>query len=217
MSLTFNKIQDDLRVFHAKHFPSAPTPVDFLHGVEAEATEECLDEADDDLGYYPDGTKRTLTDDQIAMFRHSEVRAILRERKRKVEDGEVSDDGARLGSGQLEPGVPGSFVLNPLESSNTTPSGQPDTIGCEVPEQIPSGQVEKPNIQRWATSSTRTKTRNKRNRNKYRAKQKVLRLQKEQEGTNHYDQDDDESDEWDPWHQANGPDAQKQDDLDLDY
>ena len=29
--------------------------------------------------------------------------------------------------------------------------------------------------------------------------------------------EDEESDEWDPWHQANGPDAQKADALDLDY
>ena len=41
---------------------------------------------DDDLGYYPDGVKRTLTDDQIAMFRHSEVYAILRERQVRKEN-----------------------------------------------------------------------------------------------------------------------------------
>jgi len=33
----------------------------------------------DTLGYYDDGVKRTLTDDQVAMFRHSETQAILRE------------------------------------------------------------------------------------------------------------------------------------------
>lgn len=36
---------------------------------------------DDELGYYPDGAKRTLTDDQIAMFRHSEIYSILRKRQ----------------------------------------------------------------------------------------------------------------------------------------
>ena len=36
---------------------------------------------DDNLGYYPDGVKRTLTDDQIAMFRHSEIYSIVRERQ----------------------------------------------------------------------------------------------------------------------------------------
>lgn len=41
---------------------------------------------DDELGYYPDGVKRTLTDDQIAMFRHSEIYAILRERQVRQEN-----------------------------------------------------------------------------------------------------------------------------------
>ena len=41
---------------------------------------------DDDLGYYPDGVKRTLTDDQIAMFRHSEIYSILRERQVRKEN-----------------------------------------------------------------------------------------------------------------------------------
>lgn len=38
---------------------------------------------DDGLGYYPDGVKRTLTDEQIAMFRHSEIQTLLRERRRR--------------------------------------------------------------------------------------------------------------------------------------
>ena len=51
---------------------------------------------DDNLGYYPDGVKRTLTDDQIAMFRHSEIYSILRERQvrkenLKAERGEESE------------------------------------------------------------------------------------------------------------------------------
>lgn len=44
---------------------------------------------DDDLGYYPDGVKRTLTDDQIAMFRHSEIYSILRERQVRKENMEA--------------------------------------------------------------------------------------------------------------------------------
>ena len=38
---------------------------------------------EDGLGYYPDGVKRTLTDQQIAIFRHSEIQGLLRERRRK--------------------------------------------------------------------------------------------------------------------------------------
>lgn len=43
------------------------------------------EEEDDGLGFYPDGTKRTLTDAQIAMFRHSEIQAALRARRVKAE------------------------------------------------------------------------------------------------------------------------------------
>jgi len=49
---------------------------------ELEAEEE-----DDGLGYYPDGVKRTLTDEEIAIFRHSEIEAILRERRLRREAG----------------------------------------------------------------------------------------------------------------------------------
>jgi len=43
------------------------------------------EEEDDGLGYYPDGVKRTLTDDQIAIFRHSEMEALKREAGKKAE------------------------------------------------------------------------------------------------------------------------------------
>lgn len=38
------------------------------------------------LGHYEDGSKRTLTDEQIAMFRHSEIQELLRERRLKREE-----------------------------------------------------------------------------------------------------------------------------------
>ena len=53
-------------------------------------TEPEANEADD-LGYYPDGVKRTLTDEQIAIFRHSEIQAILRERRHKAEAYEAGE------------------------------------------------------------------------------------------------------------------------------
>ncbi|KAK1994839.1 hypothetical protein LX36DRAFT_683434 [Colletotrichum falcatum] len=61
-------------------------------------------EEDDGLGYYADGVKRTLTDEQIAMFRHSELEALRREQERAAERrstvpylsqaGEAGDDGS---------------------------------------------------------------------------------------------------------------------------
>ena len=49
-------------------------------------------ECDEDLlGYYSNGTKRTLTDEQIAMFRHSEIQTILR-MQRQRRDNQCSVD-----------------------------------------------------------------------------------------------------------------------------
>ena len=47
---------------------------------------------DDGLGYYPDGVKRTLTDEQIAMFRHSEIYSLLRKRQLRKENREMDED-----------------------------------------------------------------------------------------------------------------------------
>ena len=55
---------------------------------------------DDNLGYYPDGVKRTLTDDQIAMFRHSEIYSIVRERQVHKEnlEAEGGEESESMGS-----------------------------------------------------------------------------------------------------------------------
>ncbi|KAH8732939.1 hypothetical protein GQ44DRAFT_696697 [Phaeosphaeriaceae sp. PMI808] len=183
---------DDLRVFHAKHFPHASTPDTFLHGVENDTVEEYHNEEDDGLGYYPDGTKRTLTDDQIAMFRHSEIYNILRKRRLRREVGELSEEG------EAEPSPQGDVA-----SSVSTPIEKPQSANRGTPK-----------AQQWTTSSARTKARNKKHRNKYRAKLKHERTKRESRTVN---DGDEESDEWDPWHQATGPDAQKDDAIDLDY
>ncbi|KAI0146091.1 hypothetical protein GGR57DRAFT_506607 [Xylariaceae sp. FL1272] len=72
----------DIASFHASHFSPdaiASFGTHFL-SVEAPAYEGTVEyyEEDDGLGYYPDGVKRTLTDDQIAIFRHSELEALRR-------------------------------------------------------------------------------------------------------------------------------------------
>ncbi|CAO2656943.1 Nn.00g057460.m01.CDS01 [Neocucurbitaria sp. VM-36] len=205
---------DDLRAFHAKHYPSAPEPEHFLHGVESvpEAVEE-YDEADDDgLGYYSDGVKRTLTDEQIAMFRHSEIQAILRKRRQQREDGEVSDQGGPSASPVSALGTPVSPFIGPVTPDAVTIPGQSVPSLVESTDTVQSGRVEKPKTQQWATSSARTKARNKKHNKNYRRKKKEDRKKREAR-----EDGDDESDEWDPWHQANGPDVQKDDTVDLDY
>ena len=59
------------------------------------------DPEDDSLGYYDDGVKRTLTDEQIEIFRHSEIQALLRERRLKAEREAEQDTEASL-SGSYE-------------------------------------------------------------------------------------------------------------------
>ncbi|TKA61573.1 hypothetical protein B0A49_05407 [Cryomyces minteri] len=77
--------EDDLRAFHMKHFGHALSPANFFVGNEVPIHAE--ENYDDGLGYYPDGVKRTLTDEQIAIFRHSEIQAILKTR-RHLREGE---------------------------------------------------------------------------------------------------------------------------------
>ncbi|KAL4814108.1 hypothetical protein BDW67DRAFT_187016 [Aspergillus spinulosporus] len=88
---------EDLQAFQAKHFPatvkllqspSHPTHDAFNENLYANVDEEDVEDEDDGLGYYPDGVKRTLTDEQIRIFRHSEIHALLRERQIKQENEE---------------------------------------------------------------------------------------------------------------------------------
>lgn len=81
--------QTDLFSFHETHFGDTAlatfakdflSPSKTLHEEEIhhDENEYYEDEEDDGLEYYPDGVKRTLTDEQIAMFRHSELQALQR-------------------------------------------------------------------------------------------------------------------------------------------
>lgn len=50
-----------------------------------EQEQEGDDDQDQELGWYHDGVKRTLTDEQIAMFRHSEIHRLSQQRKLSAE------------------------------------------------------------------------------------------------------------------------------------
>ena len=75
----------------------------------------------DELGYYPDGVKRTLTDEQIAMFRHSEIYSILRERQVLKENRQA--DGYELSDSQLSDG---EEVVQARTSSDKIAATPPD-------------------------------------------------------------------------------------------
>jgi len=86
MSNTWPK--DDLLVFRARVYGkpfigNLPEP-DNDESSSFVADENYGDE-DDELGYYNDGAKRTLTDEQIAMFKHSEIQSLLRARRQSRE------------------------------------------------------------------------------------------------------------------------------------
>jgi hypothetical protein len=88
-----NVPQNDLLNFYTAHFshdPSAHFAANFLGPVADEHAEPV--EEDDGLGYYSDGVKRTLTDEQIAIFRHSEIQALLRKRRHAEEFNNVDTD-----------------------------------------------------------------------------------------------------------------------------
>jgi Protein of unknown function (DUF3807) len=74
--------------FHEHHFPSQPLPP-LSHPTLGFSSSDALDELenplldDDLLGHYDDGVKRTLSDDQVAIFRHTEIQESLRRRRER--------------------------------------------------------------------------------------------------------------------------------------
>jgi Protein of unknown function (DUF3807) len=59
---------------------------------EAQQVEEHYEnEEDDGLGYYPDGVKRTLSDEQVAIFRHSEFQRIMKMVRARVAEIEAAE------------------------------------------------------------------------------------------------------------------------------
>lgn len=103
--------QDDLVSFHQAHFSTSAIEQFSAEFFNAEGQDQPQEspaalEDDDGLGYYADGVKRTLTDEQIAMFRHSELETLRRERENRpksarqaeisgAEAGEIEDDAAQ--------------------------------------------------------------------------------------------------------------------------
>ena len=161
-----------------------------LAGTEVIEEYDNYEEEDDGLGYYPDGVKRTLTDEQIALFRHTEIQTIIRERLRKREANMSSES-------DIKRELPKSPEQSSAEARQVTGSS----------DRVLDGRVEKQI--NWTKTSARTREKNMKNRKRYRAKKREDRKKKREE--------DEESDEWDPWHQATGPDAQKDAPVDLDY
>ena len=99
MSITNILFQDDLLAFQASHFTAKDTnshpgrlPTD---EDPDEAPVVVVNDHESGLGFYADGAERTLTDEQIAMFRHSEIQALLREKRQRQEEGIEEEEGQR--------------------------------------------------------------------------------------------------------------------------
>ena len=102
-----NDIQDDLLTFHTRHFQKYPdreihtAALSYAHGYSSHEAQHMFDDQEDDgLGYYEDGVKRTLTDEQIAMFRHSEVQRLSRDRQVKAENEDAGREDEAAGEAQ---------------------------------------------------------------------------------------------------------------------
>lgn len=91
--------------------------------------ESTYNDDEEDLGYYPDGVKRTLTDEQIEIFRHSEIHALLRERQlreenRSEDEGEVAD--LHEPAHSAAEGKPASVAVSEV-AANNRPQATTDT------------------------------------------------------------------------------------------
>ncbi len=84
---------------------------------EFEAVEDYEEAEDDTLGYYPDGTPRTLTAEQISMFRHSEIQGILKERRRMHEMSSQSPEAEEYEQPRSVEVKAESFMVPPKEAS----------------------------------------------------------------------------------------------------
>ena len=90
---------------------------DHVYHVDVDYAEE---QEDDDLGYYEDGVKRTLTDEQIAMFRHSELEALRR--AQEAEDSKPVKSSATTGTSKAQLSAQAEAEPGELISDDDVPS-----------------------------------------------------------------------------------------------
>ncbi|KAM0353467.1 hypothetical protein ACHAPU_001477 [Fusarium lateritium] len=141
-----NVSSDDLIAFHQAHFSTAalasfasdftdsPSEDHAQHGTINDVWEE----EDDGLGYYSDGVKRTLTDEQIQIFRHSELEALRKQQDKEKQLGakttassgqamDLSDDGHAPAQTESVPAVlPTSFQSNKKRKKKGPKRGRPE-------------------------------------------------------------------------------------------
>lgn len=130
--------KDDLLSFQFSHFGDDTKPDAFFVDPELALNYSPeLDGLDDDgLGWYDDGVKRTLTDEQIQMFRHSELQQLLRiHRLQADEEAEDEDDDSYE---PPEPEAISEYASRSRSSVSDVSSLEPElfeTVTTKQPEQ----------------------------------------------------------------------------------
>ncbi|KAL7620296.1 hypothetical protein AAE478_009289 [Parahypoxylon ruwenzoriense] len=146
----------DIDSFHNAHFSLASVQLfetQFLRPENAQdgdqlyeddkAYYEELDDYDDGLGYYPDGVKRTLTDEQIAIFRHSELEAL---RRVEAKAAKLRQESAALLQAAKEEDA-AKLSAEPIATSSPTAPAEShregtDTKGEEAQDGSEDGEIE---------------------------------------------------------------------------
>jgi hypothetical protein len=155
--LTIYYCQGELRSFFESHFSESavddfearflrPSETHNPQAVDGDIQYEEYEEfeEDDGLGYYEDGVKRTLTDEQIAMFRHSELEALRREQEKA--SSRATEPGKHTIPEELEDGEASPEAVEQVSD------GQPSTITSKKKKRKSRGkkrpQVEKADLRK---------------------------------------------------------------------
>ncbi|KAI5864699.1 hypothetical protein GGS23DRAFT_619353 [Durotheca rogersii] len=152
-------VEADINLFHDTHFSLAAVQLfetqflvptggqdDGQYWDDGDAyCEELDDDYDDGLGYYPDGVKRTLTDEQIAIFRHSELESLRRSEAKATELQKVPVSPPEAAGDETAakdcPG-PQNATSSPTSPRVEGPSEADGKKGDEVQEASEDGEIE---------------------------------------------------------------------------
>ncbi|KAK3669826.1 hypothetical protein LTR78_010284 [Recurvomyces mirabilis] len=163
--LTPSITEDDLLAFQISHFGDDSKPAEwFVDAQTALASATSGDDGrQDDLGHYADGKMRMLTDEQIALFRHSEIELLLRERRlrRDEEDYHARDVGTVEGGDEEEDRDHENFTTHSDSSLEDDLVGlaQPPTQPPPRPTPPTSTSRQKPKHRKSAAAKKRAKRR----------------------------------------------------------
>ena len=111
-------------------------------------------EDDDALGYYEDGVKRTLTNEQVAIFRHSEIQTILRSHRHRQERKSLCFETVPRGQ-QLEDGAWGVQEAERDEESPLYKLGIEDESGDEEGEIVDEDDDDEEEYERFLEAERR--------------------------------------------------------------